>query len=136
MNPFKPWLSLLILIFSVSLCPAASEPQSEKSKSTPHSPAFPKKLECRASWYGGRAHGGPTASGEKFNQYALTAAHKTLPFHSRVRVTNLANGKSVIVRINDRGPFIRGREIDISYAAAKKIGMLNQGVTRVKIEML
>ena len=90
----------------------------------------------KASWYGGKHHGGPTASGEKFNQHALTAAHKTFTFNTRVRVTNPANGKSVVVRINDRGPYIKGREIDLSYAAAKQIGILNQGIAKVKIEKL
>jgi len=86
-----------------------------------------------ASYYGREAHGEPTASGEKFNMNALTAAHKTLPFDTKVRVTNLANNKSVVVRINDRGPFVAGRIIDLSYAAAKRIGMLAAGVTEVEI---
>ena len=90
----------------------------------------------KASWYGGKFHGGPTASGEKYDQYSLTAAHKTFPFGTKVRVTNLSNNKSVVVRINNRGPFIAGRGIDLSYAAAKKIGMLQQGVARVKIQKL
>jgi len=86
-----------------------------------------------ASYYGREAHGHPTASGEKFNMYALTAAHKTLPFGTRVRVTNLANKRSVVVRINDRGPFVSGRIIDLSYAAAKDIKMLDAGVARVEL---
>jgi rare lipoprotein A len=89
-----------------------------------------------ASWYGGSLHGGPTASGEPFNQYDLTAAHKTYPFGTRLRVTNPGNGKSVIVRVNDRGPFIRGRDIDLSYAAAQRLDMLRSGVTPVLIEKL
>jgi rare lipoprotein A len=87
----------------------------------------------KASYYGREAHGQPTASGEKFNMNALTAAHKTLPFDTRVRVTNLSNDKSVTVRINDRGPFVAGRVIDLSYAAAKKIGMLDAGVVSVEL---
>src|SRR5260364_199295 len=75
-----------------------------------------------------------TASGERFNMHALTAAHRTLPLLSYVRVTNLANGKSVVVKINDRGPFSRRRVIDLSYAAAKSIGLRRRGVGRVKIQ--
>jgi rare lipoprotein A len=90
----------------------------------------------KASYYGREAHGKATASGEKFNMNALTAAHKTLPFDTRVRVTNRANKKSVVVRINDRGPFVAGRIIDLSYAAAKKIDMLAAGVADVEIVVI
>ena len=86
-----------------------------------------------ASYYGREAHGKATASGEKFNMNAYTAAHKTLPFGTKVRVTNLTNKKSVVVRINDRGPFVAGRIIDLSYAAAKKIKMLDAGVADVEL---
>ncbi|MEM6907087.1 MAG: septal ring lytic transglycosylase RlpA family protein [Pseudomonadota bacterium] len=89
-----------------------------------------------ASYYGRRFHGRRTASGERFNMNALTAAHKTLPFGSRVRVTNRANGRSVIVRINDRGPFVRGRTIDLSRRAAKEIGMISRGHARVTLELM
>lgn len=89
-----------------------------------------------ASWYGARFHGRRTASGERFNKYHLTAAHRTLPFNAQVRVTNLQNGKSVVVRINDRGPHIRGRIIDLSYAAARLIGMHQSGVVLVRVEWL
>lgn len=89
-----------------------------------------------ASYYGGKFHGRRTASGERFNMYALTAAHRKLPFGTLVRVTNLNNKRSVKVRINDRGPFIKGRIIDLSYAAAKKIGMLKKGVVKVRITVL
>jgi rare lipoprotein A len=80
-----------------------------------------------ASWYGPGFHGRKTASGETFNSNDMTAAHRTLPFGTKVRVTNSRTGKSVIVRINDRGPFIRGRIIDLSRAAAGKIGMVSSG---------
>lgn len=80
-----------------------------------------------ASWYGPGFHGRKTASGERFNQHGLTAAHKTLPLGSRVKVTNLANGHSVIVRINDRGPYTRGRIIDLSRGAKNAIGMGSTG---------
>jgi rare lipoprotein A len=89
-----------------------------------------------ASWYGGECHGSPTASGETFDMYAYTAAHRDLPFGTRVRVTNEANGRSVVVRINDRGPGVEGRILDLSYAAAKQLGMLEAGVVRVKLEVL
>jgi rare lipoprotein A len=89
-----------------------------------------------ATWYGKRHHGGPTASGERFNMYALTAAHRKLRFGSQVRVENLRNGRSVVVRINDRGPFTRGRIIDLSYAAAQRLDMLQAGVVPVRLEVL
>lgn len=89
-----------------------------------------------ASWYGPGFHGRRSASGEPFNQNAMTAAHRTLPFGTQVRVTNLRTGASVIVRINDRGPFTRGRVIDLSRAAAGEIGMLGSGVAPVKVEVL
>lgn len=86
-----------------------------------------------ASWYGPKFHGRRTASGEVFNMYQLTAAHRTLPLGSWVHVTNLENGQSIQVRVNDRGPFVRGRIIDLSYAAARTIGMVKQGVVRVHV---
>ena len=89
-----------------------------------------------ASWYGGKFHGRKTASGERYNQNALTAAHKTLPFGTKVRVTNESNGKSVIVRINDRGPYVGKRVIDLSRAAANAVGMVQRGVARVRVEVL
>ena len=89
-----------------------------------------------ASYYGSRHHGKRTASGEDFNQNGLTAAHRSLPFGSRVLVTNLANKRSVVVRINDRGPHTRGRLIDLSRAAAEKIGMVRSGTARVRVQGL
>ncbi|MDJ0844277.1 septal ring lytic transglycosylase RlpA family protein [Crocosphaera sp.] len=89
-----------------------------------------------ASWYGPGFHGRLTANGERYNQNGLTAAHKSLPFGTQVRVTNLHNGRSVIVRINDRGPYIHGRVIDLSRGAASVIGLLNSGVAPVQLEIL
>ena len=86
-----------------------------------------------ASFY---RHGSRTASGEKFNPSELTAAHPTLPFGTKVRVTNVSTGKSVTVRVNDRGPFVRGRVIDVSHAAAQTIGMTGQGVAKVKLDVV
>ena len=89
-----------------------------------------------ASYYGRELAGNRTASGERFDPGQLTAAHRSLPFGSRVRVTNTANGDSVIVRINDRGPFSHGRVIDVSHAAAREIGMHRSGTARVKLALL
>ncbi|MEC4982499.1 MAG: septal ring lytic transglycosylase RlpA family protein [Oscillatoria sp. PMC 1068.18] len=89
-----------------------------------------------ASWYGPGFHGRRSASGERFNQNAMTAAHRSLPFGTMVRVTNLNNGQTAVVRINDRGPFIRGRVIDLSAGAARAIGMFNSGVAPVQLEIL
>ena len=86
-----------------------------------------------ASFY---KHGSRTASGEKFNPGELTAAHRTLPFGTKVRVTNVATGKTVTVRVNDRGPFINGRVIDVSHAAAQSLGMTGQGVAKVKLDVV
>lgn len=94
------------------------------------------RAEGTASYYGKAHHGKRTASGERFNQNALTAAHRTLAFGTRVKVTNLDNGRSVIVRINDRGPFGRGRIIDVSKAAAEQLNMLRSGTARVRLEGL
>src|SRR5881398_2189841 len=89
-----------------------------------------------ASWYGPGFHGNRTANGEIYDQYELTAAHPSLPLGTRVMVTNLENGRAVQVRVNDRGPFVDGRAIDLSYAAARTIGMLGPGTVRVRIEVL
>jgi rare lipoprotein A len=89
-----------------------------------------------ASWYGDEFARRPTASGERFDPDKLTGAHRTLPLGSRVRVTNLVNGRSVLVTINDRGPYIAQRDIDLSYGAARVLGMLRSGITRVRIELV
>lgn len=89
-----------------------------------------------ASWYGNAFHGRKTASGERYNMHAMTAAHKTIKLGTWVRVTNTANGKQVVVRINDRGPFVRGRIIDCSRAAASALGFIGAGVAHVRVEVL
>ena len=89
-----------------------------------------------ASWYGKDFHGRPTASGEIYNMYGCSAAHKTLPLGSRVRVTNLSNSRSIVVLINDRGPYVGDRIIDMSYGAAKHLGMVKEGLAKVRIEVL
>lgn len=89
-----------------------------------------------ASWYGKKFHGNKTASGMVFNMHALTAAHKSLPFGTIVKVLNLKNGRVVIVKIIDRGPFAKRRIIDLSHAAAKAIGLIKKGIAKVKIEVI
>jgi rare lipoprotein A len=89
-----------------------------------------------ASWYGPTFHGGNTSSGEQYDMYGMTAAHKTLPLPTYARVTNLRNGKSIVVRINDRGPFVANRLIDLSYTAAAKLDMLREGTTLVEVRAL
>ena len=99
-------------------------------------PAFADQSAGAASWYGPGFHGRTTANGETFNQNALTAAHKTLPFGTQVRVTYPATGESVVVRINDRGPYAHGRVIDLSREAAEEIGLLGAGVGEVRLEVM
>jgi rare lipoprotein A len=89
-----------------------------------------------ASYYGQKFHGRKTASGERFNNNAMTAAHRSAPFGSQIRVTNLANGRSVVVRVNDRGPWVRGRIVDVSGVAARQLGMTGRGLTRVRVSSL
>jgi rare lipoprotein A (peptidoglycan hydrolase) len=93
-------------------------------------------LQGVASWYGQPHHGRLTASGRPFNMYELTAAHRTLPLGTRLRVTNLGNGRAVTVTITDRGPFVRQRVLDLSYAAAREIGMIGPGTASVQLEIL
>ena len=90
----------------------------------------------KASWYGGKFHGKRTASGERFNKHEFTAAHRKLPFGTIIRVTNIRNGKEVYVRINDRGPFVKGRILDLSLASAEALHFNRKGVIRVKIEII
>jgi rare lipoprotein A len=93
-------------------------------------------LEGMSSWYGKELRNRKTANGERFNMYAMTAAHRTLPFGTLVRVKNRKNGKEVIVRINDRGPYSKKRLIDLSYGAARELGIVQSGVARVEIEII
>ena len=97
---------------------------------------YPEPVVGRASYYGPGFAGRRTASGEVFHPEELTAAHRFLPLGTKVRVTNLNNGNSVLVTINDRGPYVRGRHIDLSVAAARVLGMLGQGVCRVRMDVL
>ena len=117
-------------------CSEQRAPQTQYSSPAPprsYSPAPPRsKLEV-ASWYGPGFVGHVTSDGEIYNPKELTAASKTLPIGSRVRVTNPNNGRSVVVRINDRGPYVRGRSLDLSRSAARRIGMTHEGVCRVRV---
>jgi rare lipoprotein A len=92
--------------------------------------------EGLASWYGSKFHGRKTSNQEVYDMHAMTAAHKTLPFNTRVRVLNLENQREITVRINDRGPFIKGRIIDVSYAAAKKLLLTKNGIAKVRIKVV
>jgi len=102
----------------------------------PHDTQVGEIYRGNASWYGPKFHGKLTSNGERYNMYDMTAAHKTLPMNTVVKVTNLKNGLNTVVRINDRGPFIETRIIDLSNTAARKIGMLKEGTAPVKIEVL
>ena len=120
-----------------SLRPANMQPYVALGKNfKPMTELRPYKERGTASWYGRRYHGNNTASGEVYDMYAMTAAHPTLPLPSYARVTNLENGKSVIVRLNDRGPFLSDRLIDLSYTAAYKLGILAGGSGRVEVESI
>lgn len=110
------------------------EPVYEKASQKPKSTLQGLPQEGVASYYANRLHGRPTASGETYDSEKLTAAHRTLPFGTKVKVTNLRNDKSVVVTINDRGPHHKNRIIDVSKAAAQKLGFLNKGTTRVRLE--
>lgn len=114
-------LALAISLFLAAILPAAAAP--------------PKSFGI-ASYYGSELQGRRTASGTRFNRHALTAAHRSLPFGARVRVTNLINGRAVIVQINDRGPFVKRRIIDVSEAAARQLGFIERGQTKVSVEVL
>ena len=126
------WLSFgfFVLVFLLTAC---------APKKVPYPPYEPgKEIRYRetgiASWYGEDFHGKKTANGERYDMHAMTAAHRTLPFSTRVRVTNLDNGNKTEVRINDRGPFVPGRIIDLSRSGAKELGMLGPGTARVVVE--
>jgi len=103
----------------------------------PKQPVLPLRVwKGTASWYGSRFHGRRTANGETYDMFAYTAAHPTLPFGSLVRLVNPRTGRSQLVRINDRGPFVDDREIDVSYGVARRLGMTEKGLARVRIELL
>lgn len=127
--------NLIFIAFILNLlvgCSSASAMSQDKTKSYSRS----HKLTGQASLYSKKFHGKRTASGERYNKAAYTAAHKSLPFGTIVRVTNTANDKKVDVKINDRGPFVKGRVIDLSRKAFEQIGDIEKGVAPIKIEIL
>ena len=144
-------LTFAVFVFLIYGC-ASSTPRSQPPP--PGKPGYPKPYKVlgkwyqplphsegfrqhgKASWYGRDFHGKKTSNGEIYNMYAMTAAHKTLPLGTHVKVYNRENSRSVVVRINDRGPFVRGRIIDLSYTAAKDIGIVGPGTARVEVVAL
>ncbi len=134
----------VLLLFSGALCCCVPKPAPPPADSYwingrmyhPLPDAFGFREQGIASWYGDPFHGRKTANGETYNMHAMTAAHKTLPFGTMVQVRNLDNGKTAIVRINDRGPFVRERIIDLSYSAARAIGLVQNGTAPVEIVAL
>jgi len=122
------WVPLMFLIAPAMEAPLVA------LKSEPVKPI--KVWVGNASWYGPNFDGKKTANGERFNAESLTAAHPNLPFGSWVRVVNTRNGKVEVVRINDRGPYQEGREIDVSYRVARKIGLIHSGVSQVRLELM
>jgi rare lipoprotein A len=127
--------SFLFFLLTLLSAPAHATTGTTKSASAP-STAATTVLRGRASWYGSYFQGKRTTSGERYNRNKYTCAHKTLPFGTRLRVTNVASGQSVTVRVNDRGPFVRGRVVDVSYAAAEELGMVGGGVAKVKLDVV
>ena len=118
-------------------CGSLPTPRATPGESSAQaSPASEHELKGVASWYGGHFNGRRTANGEIYDMNLLTAAHKPLPFHTIVRVTRQDDGRTVTVRINDRGPFVAGRIIDLSYAAARRLGMDDEGTTRVRLQLV
>ena len=136
---------IILILFSCVASPRYSSSTHkntpEKHNSTPLKKSTVKQGEVLrgvSSWYGPNFHGKLTANGEVYDQYGLTAAHRTLPLNTVVRVTNLDNGKKLILRINDRGPFVdeHKRILDCSYGAAKKLGFLKKGIAEIKIDII
>lgn len=128
-------VAVLLVSFSLSFI-ACSLPPTKAKVPAPSLAEGGASQTGIASWYGPRFHGRPTASGVIYNQNDLTAAHQTLPLGARVMVTNLDNGRSTEVTINDRGPFAKGRILDLSYAAARTLGMIGPGTIPVRIEVI
>lgn len=126
----------LLLSFIFSACTPV--PRFRRHRTQQHAEKLPRGVYQIgiASYYGKQFHNRRTANGEIYDMFAFTCAHLTLPFGTRIKVTNLDNGKWVMVRVNDRGPFVEGRILDLSYAAAKKIGLVVTGTARVKIEIV
>jgi rare lipoprotein A (peptidoglycan hydrolase) len=139
-------VGLLVLVPTIN--PTATGKPTDASSAVERTPATSTKLhnasvrkplavwECTSSWYGDDFDGQPTANGETYDMYAATAAHPTLPLGSIVRVVNPRNHRSQVVRINDRGPYVEGRELDVSYEVARRLGFDQHGVAKVRLELL
>jgi rare lipoprotein A len=143
----RKWLLLLTVVSAFAGCSALESPRPAREPSPrpykvagkwyqPQTHARGFRQRGIASWYGKKFHGRKTSNGETYNMYGISAAHKTLPFNTVVRVHNLDNGKKIDVRINDRGPFVQGRIIDLSYGAAQKLQLVGPGTARVEIAAL
>jgi rare lipoprotein A len=124
----RPWLGIGLVVLTLTLA-GTGQARADSIEIT-------GSKVVQASWYGREFAWRRTASGERFDPMDLTCAHRSLPMGTRVRVTNLLNGRSVLVTINDRGPFQRRREIDLSYGAARALGMVQRGVAQVRIELV
>lgn len=135
-------LATALLAFAVASLQAAPRPNNPRSSKAPEQTAQTTAKKHHwyqigmASWYGRAFHGKETASGETYNMYQLTAAHRQLPLGTWLRVTNLENGRTVVVRVNDRGPTPKSRVIDLSYEAATLLGMRAEGIQRVRLDVL
>jgi rare lipoprotein A len=127
--------SALLLFLLVQGCTLVGTGAGESGPHPADSPAAWTQTGT-ASWYGEPFHGRTTASGERYDMNDLTCAHKTLPFGTRIRVQNLDNGRSVTLRVNDRGPFVEGRIVDVSRRAAQELGMMGPGTARVRITVV
>lgn len=139
-------LAILLSIVSLGAAQGPHSSESSQARANPASQAATNQIKAHkprkpyqvgtASWYGSDFEGKPTASGEPYNMYDLTAAHPTLPLGSMVRVTNLRNGRVVVVRVNDRGPIVPGRIIDVSYSAARVLKFKEKGLQRVRLDLV
>ena len=142
MRPWRWYLLGMILTLGLGACAAPSQkpeimaPGPPPQQQQPPQPQPSKVLTGTASWYGENHHGKLNANGERFDMNAMTAAHRTLPFGTRLRVVNLNNDREVEVRINDRGPFVPGRILDLSYGAARAVGALGAGTFPVRATVL
>ncbi len=127
------WVALLLgALLLLGACSSARH----EARTHPSHEGYARTSKGMASWYGPGFHGKLTASGEPYNMYALTCAHQTLPLGTKLRVTNVLNGESVLLTVNDRGPFVKDRIIDLSYAAAKKLDVIGPGTAKVRLEVL
>ena len=127
-------VSATLMIVMFALAPSLQAPLIAHATAQSAHPL--KTWTVRASWYGPTFQGHLTANGELYDMAAMTAAHQTLPFGSMVRLTNTRTGKTAVVRINDRGPYVEGRDIDLSYHAAEKLGIIGSGVSKVRMELI